>query len=324
MYTCPLCSGQTLVRAHGFVAPWISEIADSPPAPTEGCVCETCDFAFYSHRFDDSELGAIYGEYRGDRYLRARRRWEPWYNRAINSASATGSAHLESRRAFMLRLLADRGPFEMAADFGGDEGQFFPDLDIGRRVVIDPSNKPLPPGIERVADIAEMASSPPDLVIVAHVLEHLNDPVGELSRIRAVMPEQGLLYVEVPQDRPVWREGLATRPPVGPSRRYRYIALDFLTGLSRQYRSQAVPAWGVVKQSEHLNYFSERALRRALDLAGFQAGPSVVDPHSTVAGLRMGRLAVLGTPRSGSGSGMSREGAAASRAGYPRRKVQNL
>ena len=38
----------------------------------------------------------------------------------------------------------------------------------------------------------------PDLIIMSHVLEHLSDPNSELSRVRSLLGEKALLYVEVP------------------------------------------------------------------------------------------------------------------------------
>jgi 2-polyprenyl-3-methyl-5-hydroxy-6-metoxy-1,4-benzoquinol methylase len=38
----------------------------------------------------------------------------------------------------------------------------------------------------------------PNIVIYSHVLEHLLDPLGELIRVRKIIKEKGLLYIEVP------------------------------------------------------------------------------------------------------------------------------
>ncbi len=38
----------------------------------------------------------------------------------------------------------------------------------------------------------------PDLVIYSHVLEHVLDPTNELSQVRSILKDDGILYVEVP------------------------------------------------------------------------------------------------------------------------------
>lgn len=42
-----------------------------------------------------------------------------------------------------------------------------------------------------------------DLLILSHILEHLDDPVGALERMRAVLPKTGKLFVNVPLNAPM-------------------------------------------------------------------------------------------------------------------------
>ena len=78
-------------------------------------------------------------------------------------------------------------------------------------------------------------------------------------------------------------------------RRLPFVALDFLTGLSRQFRS-SVPRLGVIKQSEHINYFSERSLLAALTATGFGVVAQRSDKNAKVGGLRMGCHGVAARP----------------------------
>jgi ubiquinone/menaquinone biosynthesis C-methylase UbiE len=184
----------------------------------------------------------------------------------------------------------------LTVDFGGDLGQFFPPQSIGERVVVDVSSRELPSGIGRAESI-ETIDGIPDLVLICHVLEHLNDPLQVLKAISGVQAPGGLLYVEVPLDRP------QPKPHHSTSKYFRYlskitrhrrllIACDFISGVSRQY-GRRIPRFGFIKQSEHINYFSRESLEKLLQLSGYNIQASESDPQATIGGLRMGRLGIL-------------------------------
>jgi SAM-dependent methyltransferase len=263
--------------------------------------CAACQFSFFSHRYSETELSAIYGGYRGSDYLRVRKRWEPWYGSAVNGANKVGSGEAHSRTAFMEGLLARAtdGQFKVAVDFGGDEGQFFPDSAVGRKIVIDVSGKPMLEGVERYQDLESLGASP-DLVMICHVLEHLNDPLALLTQARQVIDPQGVLYVEVPMDLPRlhrWHARAAYQKYLArlAGTRWPLVASDFLSGVSRQVGFR-VPRLGVVKQSEHINYFTERSLNALMTRAGFTVIDQVAEPGATVGGLRLGKLGMVAVP----------------------------
>jgi SAM-dependent methyltransferase len=79
-----------------------------------------------------------------------------------------------------------------------------------------------------------------DLVTLTHVLEHLHDPVGVLSRLRRALRPGGRLLVEVPN------------------------ANDFLLPLWRGFYRPLCPG-------DHLSFFTDRTLIAALQRAGFRA-----------------------------------------------------
>jgi hypothetical protein len=185
-------------------------------------------------------------------------------------------------------------------DFGGDEGQFFPRVATGRRVVCDVSSRDLPVGIERISTLSELGDTKPDLFIVAHVLEHLPDPLEPLTDIRRSIADDGIIYVEVPLDRFRVSKFHAS---AGYQRylqrlvlhRFLFVGWDFLSGLSRQFRS-SIPKFGVVKQSEHINYFSSRSIEAALNASGFTVVAECSNPAMKVGGLRMGCYGVAARP----------------------------
>jgi Methyltransferase domain len=299
---CIICDHEVSLSSYGVVAPFIAELTQSPAmSPVTLQHCEACQFSFFSHRYSDTELAAIYGGYRGSDYLRVRKRWEPWYGSAVNGAYQVGSEEVRSRTAFMDELIAKAtdGKFNVAVDFGGDEGQFFPDSAVGRKIVIDVSGKPMLAGVELYEDLKSLGTSP-DLVMICHVLEHLNDPVALLREVCKVIDAQGVLYVEVPMDMPRlhgWHARAAYQKYlVGVGRtRWPLVASDFLSGVSRQVGFR-IPRLGVVKQSEHINYFTDRSLKALLSKAGFNVIAHVAEPTATVGGLRLGKLGMVAVP----------------------------
>jgi SAM-dependent methyltransferase len=219
----------------------------------------------------------------------------------VNDAYKTGSKEVDSRRAFMEDLIAQASgdQFRVAVDFGGDEGQFFPNSAVGRKIVIDVSAKPLLKGVELHEDFESIGVSP-DLVMICHVLEHLNDPVALLRKVRQVIDPEGVLYLEVPMDMPrlhkwhardLYRRYLVR---VGKTR-WPLVVSDFVSGVSRQIGLR-IPRLGVVKQSEHINYFTDRSLQAILTRAGFSVVAFVAEPKAQVAGLRLGKLGMVAIP----------------------------
>jgi len=242
-------------------------------------------------------MDALYGNYREDAYLEARQHWEPWYRKGANEATAPGSAVTADRVKFLDALLEkfDLRKLGVVVDFGGDMGQFFPAAAM-TRYLLDPSDRQVVDGVVRITSWAKLPS-PPDLVIVAHVLEHVNDPAALLAEVRRELPEGGYLYVEVPLDMPrlrPWHSSSGYAHWIHRLRRHRllFILLDFYSGLCRNFGLR-VPRLGVVKQSEHINYFSSRSLVALLPSNGFRLLGSLEDRDFRVGRLRMGRLGVL-------------------------------
>jgi hypothetical protein len=144
---CPICGSPGTIQAHGGIAPFILQLQGNPKDvahDTTLCCCDPCDFVYFSHRFSDETLAAIYSGYRNERYLLIRRRWEPWYSRAVNSAMQPGSEVVAERIEFMTNIVASYIEIDALSnivDYGGDEGQLFPLGYSGPKYVIDPSGR---------------------------------------------------------------------------------------------------------------------------------------------------------------------------------------
>jgi hypothetical protein len=257
---------------------------------------------YFSHRFDDDTLAAMYSGYRNERYLSIRRRWEPWYSRDANSATEPGSEAVAERVGFVTSIVGsyiDINSLRNIVDYGGDEGQFFPAGYSGPKYVIEVSGKDLVDGVQAASSLDELPDRP-HLVIAAHLLEHLVDPAALVKEIRAAVGDDGLFYAEVPLDRPKVRRWHAGTPYRGflkwvSATRAGWIAADFAAGVARNF-GRRVPRLGAVKQSEHINYFSAQSLQALLADGGFRVVSTQADATASVGGLRMGRLGALAVP----------------------------
>lgn len=302
---CPICEVKGEVVACGYVAPFILQLSGelaNGSRETKLCRCRRCDFVYFAYRFDDRTLAAMYSGYRSAKYLAARRHWEPWYSIAANTATAPGSKAVTERVRFLTDLLnsyTDVNSLRNIVDYGGDEGQFFPVSYEGPKFVIDVSGKSLVDGVQAAASLAELPFQP-HLVIAAHLLEHVVDPVAVVREVHRALGADGLFYVEVPLDRPKvrkWHETQRYRRYLRwvSEHRFTWIAADFVAGAARNF-GLALPRLGAVKESEHINYFSQQSLRALLAAGGFKVVCSNADPTATVGGLRIGLLGALAIP----------------------------
>lgn len=302
---CPICGNPGTIQAHGRIAPFILQLQGDPNDATRDttlCRCDRCDLVYFSHRFDENALAAMYSGYRNERYLSIRRRWEPWYSRAVNSAMEPGSEVVDERVGFVTDIIesyVDVDTLRSIVDYGGDEGQFFPKGYSGAKYVIDVSGKDLVDGVQSASSLDELPARP-HLVVASGILEHLVDPTALVKEIRAAIADDGLFYAEVPLDRPKVRRWHAGAPyrrflQLISATRSSWIAADFVAGVARNF-GRTVPRLGAVKQSEHINYFSTQSLQELLTGGGFRIVTTRADPTATFEGLRLGRLGALAVP----------------------------
>ena len=297
---CLACGGDVKRIAFGVVAPWIAELSGQADRELTSLLsCSSCDFTFFDKRFSDEEMEAMYSGYRSDEYYKVRNSWEPWYRRAVNDAYSDGSEHIDERVAFMTSILTSAGLTHLSTvvDFGGDEGQFFPDIEIDNRFVIDVSNKPLRNNVLRAPTLDDVKVGI-DLIVAAHIAEHVNDPIDFFDNLISHLSLGSHLYVEVPLDRPLVKkfhakaeyEEYLHRTSARGNRKF--ILADFASGLARQF-GYHIPKRGIVKQSEHLNYYNFKSLSVILEDLGMTVLISESIPDAKVGGLRMGRLGLL-------------------------------
>ena len=110
--------------------------------------------------------------------------------------------------------------------------------------------------------------------MLAHVLEHCSEPLKFVEELKPLANDHTIYYFEVPFERPSLR--FAPRGPL--QRIYRkallrtgslLTAVDFYSTVCRVKFDCNLPL-GILKCSEHLNFFNEKSLRALLERCGYE------------------------------------------------------
>jgi SAM-dependent methyltransferase len=269
--SCPICKTPTRKIAHGVIAPWLIELSKIDEKLTSLHICTECELKFFSYRYSNEEANRLYENYRKSPYTKSRKKWEPWYGQNENdiyNPEFTLENILKRKNTFEResRLSKMELPVDSnVLDYGGDLGQFFPERFSGKKYLFDLSELETKEedGLIRIQDVTNIVKQI-DLVMLCGVLEHLTDIDKTLSEVKSTLKNGGYLYLEVPLDgfsvskfhgTDMYRRYLKVLSKF----RYLFIAMDLYTGLYRNF-FRRIPMFGIVKQSEHINYFSKKSL----------------------------------------------------------------
>jgi hypothetical protein len=176
-------------------------------------------------------------------------------------------------------------------DYGGDEGQFIPQaLPRESRFVLDISSTEQAQDFVRISVIDELPQKV-ELVMCCMVLEHVDDPKSMMSDL--VTASSSYVYIEVPNDlikSSNFHKTLYYKRylQIISKSKWLFICLDFLSGLSRNFLG-FIPWFGVVKQSEHINYFTNNSLERLIRIFGSNV-EVITWKNGKVGGLRIGQI----------------------------------
>jgi len=162
-------------------------------------ICLDCSFVQTKHAFSDDALGRLYSDYRSTTYNQERIRYEPTYAALAKDVGAS-EQEVQTRVGGLTAWLADKidrkDDFSML-DFGGSDGRFLPRLP-GQKYVFEISDISPLDGICKITTEADLATY--SYVQIAHVLEHVPEPLALLKRVSSFVKPSGYLYIEVPQD----------------------------------------------------------------------------------------------------------------------------
>jgi hypothetical protein len=200
--------------------------------------CQNCGALFLDYRFGEEQLAALYRGYRNAAYTRERDHYEPGYA----TMAAQDFAHRHAYLADVEAWLSPRLPEPPAVlDWGGDSGINSPFLGKTRLLHIhDISGVAVVEGAERVST-GQLQQHSYDLVTCCQVLEHVPSPLELILQIIPTLSPQTLLYLEVPHE-------TLMRDHPGSLK---------LAPLKRHWH-------------EHINFFTETAVRRVLERARLQ------------------------------------------------------
>jgi hypothetical protein len=279
---CRIClAPHPVLQAYALKAPWIVGINPTSEQESALYFCSQCESKFFSAKFSETEISTMYEGYRDDLYLKRRHKWEPWYTKSVNTAIGHSEPTLLARKQHLKSLLEQeidtsriKSPIRVL-DFGGDEGQFIPELNsIEFRAVLEISKVSPKQNVVSLANWDEAKDFNPDFIMICHVLEHVDNPRELIQRAAEILPIGGLLYVEVPLDYPPslntsfsrsWYLGtLKFMRKIRPL----WIASDFLGLVSKRFFKKQFPGT-VVKQNEHINFFTENSVTSLCDEYGF-------------------------------------------------------
>lgn len=281
---CVFCGSRELAVSVGLTAPFIAEyVLHEAPRPTEFARCLTCSGRFARERYEPDEVGRLYTDYRGARYLEVRHRHELWYTARVNSGFGDATP---ARRSSIQQALVQSGVTlagSRALDFGGSDGSLFPDGPWSERVVVDPSGEPKVDGVSAVPELDALAGTDFDLVMACQVFEHLADPGAMLEQLAARLQSDGALYIEVPDESFAdWTLPPGVQRPFlrGLVRHPRLLGAFDLLSVAARHKLGFLPPLGFLKLHEHINFFSLDALRRLVERSGLS--PRLLRRHTVV------------------------------------------
>lgn len=212
---CICCRNKQLDRHPAILMPFVSDRAlGLPPQkidatwnlrslvsgnsyfPCHTLVCSECGTVFCSYRFSHEEMTKLYKDYRGIEYNKLREFYEPEY--AIRSPA------FKAERAYNLQVEEYLSNYvsnvETILDWGGDTGLNTPFKENCKNLHIFEINTSI--AGEAIVDARTRTTVIEDfeydLVVCAHVLEHVSDPLNIFSKIKTRMQRNSVLYVEVP------------------------------------------------------------------------------------------------------------------------------
>ncbi len=188
-----------MVRSVAVIPQKLLDRVSQLTAFVEIQMCEACSFVQAKRPFHEEDITRLYADYREESYNRERIEMEPSY--AAKAAEVGHSTvELETRTTAATRFLKEHmtvGEGFSILDFGGSDGKFMPRIEA-KKFVFEISNVQPIKGVTRIHSEAELGTY--SLVQLAHVVEHVVEPLGLVKHVAERVAPGGHLYIETPQE----------------------------------------------------------------------------------------------------------------------------
>lgn len=269
--SCLICNSSAVTAHKAKFAEFIAErVFDGQNKTINFLHCKDCGFAYFDYRFSDEEAQKLYSQYRKQEYLEQRQKHEPWYTEEINAIIGKNPEEIKNRKANLTSILeqfADVKNIKSVLDFGGDKGQFIPEIFSGsEKYVFDISKVEVEEGVVALESLQACREKNFDLILCAHVLEHVGDPEEIVSQMKSLLKKGQYLYIELPFDSPV--EGASS------GRMKNYFGLLFSKYFSpfNLFKTllKKLKNKNFYQMHEHINYFTLQSASVLLEKQGFK------------------------------------------------------
>ena len=203
---CIMCGNPHLKYYEAEYVPFLKErMFENKDTETKLAYCPDCGMYYASYRPTDKEMELLYKNYRDEKHLKQRQKYEPDYTAEFNKKLGYSEINKAIKNNHMQSLLskyADKNKIKTVLDYGGDSGQNIPSFFTeSENFVYDISAVKPVEGVKAVSR-EELHNKKWDFIMCNHVLEHVSYPLNIINEIIDILAEDGLLYLEVPNDIP--------------------------------------------------------------------------------------------------------------------------
>ena len=207
---CIVCGRKGQLKKYAEFYPFVTErMFKGEKHKTGLSYCPRCGMTYSTYRPKDDEASQYYWNYRDSEYQKRRQYYEPAYTAEFNAALADPPDGGMLRRKAISDFLDDSVDFdhvETILDYGGDRGQFIPDVfPNATKYVYDISGVETEKGVTGIRSAEELMNCGVswDLILCNQCMEHLSDIKEYFERLVACMSANTYLYIEVPNERSI-------------------------------------------------------------------------------------------------------------------------
>jgi len=262
---CLICNCKNIKKTKAMFADFISDrVFNGTNKQFNLIYCPDCGFAYYDYRFSTEDCTKLYSGYRDEQYQKQRQKHECWYTKEINDLIGKNDAELISRNENLKKIIQKHIKTELKSilDFGGDKGQFIPDLHENiEKYVYEISGVEPVDGVQTINTLEDCVQHNYDLIICANVLEHAANPLEIIKQIKSLLKKGQHLYVELPFDSPFYKSKFFD---------FQFLFNKYYTWTNIFKHFMQIKKNGNVRlMHEHINYFTPQSIKFLLEQEGF-------------------------------------------------------